>query len=165
MIDLVIPGDPQSYERTTRSWTTGKAIDRGGFRTWKRHARATIIRELRDQGLRGLARPVRVEVDAVFRRPERCPDGIPAAVWALGGRLVRPGTQDVDNIEKAIFDALQPSKRHREQGAPNVYPLADDRWIVLSAGGKWYAAVDEGAHVRVRIVPVRWDGVAEVSCG
>lgn len=87
-----------------------------------------------------LATPCAVVVEAVHPRPKRKPKHIIAPLWARGGRVPRPSVPDVDNVIKAVCDALQLGG-----------VLADDRWVVEVTGRSWYAAVGEKAHVQVTV--------------
>ena len=87
-----------------------------------------------------LAVPCAVVVEAVHPRPKRKPGHIIAPLWARGGRVFRPSVPDVDNVIKAVCDALQLGG-----------VLADDRWVVEVTGRSWYAALGEDARVHVTV--------------
>jgi Holliday junction resolvase RusA-like endonuclease len=101
-ITFTVPGDPVPQPRP-------RVSTRGGFaRAYvpKQHPvheyRASLAAAARDAGLGTTGDPLNVVIDAVFVRPKShlCKAG----VKATAPRLPRP---DVDNIAKAVLDALQ----------------------------------------------------------
>ncbi len=101
-ITFTVPGDPVPQPRP-------RVSTRGGFaRAYvpKQHPvhdyRASLAAAARDAGLGTTGEPLNVVIDAVFVRPKShlCKAG----VKPTAPRLPRP---DVDNIAKAVLDALQ----------------------------------------------------------
>lgn len=82
-----------------------------------------------------LAGPLHAGISFVFERPKRlCRKKDPV------GRI--PGdhiTKDIDNLQKAVFDALNGIAYHDDRQITSVYCTKD------------YAAIDESAHVLVLI--------------
>lgn len=143
---VTIPGRPVPFARTGGGGA--HRFDPAQYRAWKATARVFVIGA---QGPRGMAQRVRLEVDAVFPRPAARPDGVTSAEWSTGSRVRRAGTEDLDNVVKAVADVLQPAKAERKPGARCLYPLADDRWIVSLGADAWYAAAGENPCVVARI--------------
>ncbi|MEL7367690.1 MAG: RusA family crossover junction endodeoxyribonuclease [Myxococcota bacterium] len=95
--------------------------------------------------------PLEIDVVAVLPRPKRLtrrkdPDGL---IWA-------PVKPDHDNIEKAVFDALQISVN-------GVQVVADDARIVAQPTFKVYAEKNGEPRVIVRLRPVSDDSMTKVQ--
>ena len=102
-IAFSVPGEPVPQPRP-------RVTTRGGFgRAYVPHAhpvhayRASLAAAARDAGAEPHAEPVSVVIDLVFERPKSHMTN--KGVKATAPRLPRP---DVDNVGKAVLDALQP---------------------------------------------------------
>lgn len=140
LLDVVVPGKPQPKGRP-------RVVRRGGFTraitpdstiAWEHHAEmrmrsAWVGREPLDEA-------VAVEVLAVFARPASKPKHIDAVTWKAGGRVAYFGRADVDNVAKCCLDALQ-----------LAFVVVNDTRVVRLVAEKWYAAVGEQEHVRVKL--------------
>lgn len=92
--------------------------------------------------------PVRLDVVAVYPRPERRPVWCPVDAWAHGGRLFAVPAADGSNVRKLVEDALGTD---RTKG----WKLwSDDNQV--AAGETWqvYAALGEAPGVEVRVCRV-----------
>lgn len=138
---LTIPGRVQAWERTggngARRYTRPKSA------AYKRLI-ATVARAAM-AGREPFAGPVRVDWIAAFARPKRRPAEVPPEAWRTGARVVRTGTPDRDNIDKAILDGLTTAQ-----------VWGDDAAVVSGEIAKVYAARGEGAHVEVRVEAIGW---------
>ena len=100
-IRVVIPGEPVAKGRPRVVWNGGKprAFPPTKTARWERGAAMLIRSAYRGAALEG---PVRLEVLAVKARPQRL-----MAKKHGDGLLVRSTRPDLDNIVKAVMDALQ----------------------------------------------------------
>ena len=97
-----VPGEPvpQPRPRVSTRWGFARAYVPA---THPVHAyRQSLAAAARDAGLSETGEPLNVVIDAVFRRPKS--HMRKSGVKADAPRLPRP---DVDNIAKAVLDALQ----------------------------------------------------------
>jgi Holliday junction resolvase RusA-like endonuclease len=148
-ITFVVPDLPVSWSRAgrsgKRSYTTPEQT------AW----RLRVLAAARRAAPRAPDGPLEVSVVGVWPRPQRRPDAIPAELWAYGGRLLRVGDPDVDNLAKGILDALQlgvlPERRW----------LGDDNRVVRLEVLKVYGQAGEAAHTEVQIIA--WDHGAWVQ--
>lgn len=135
---LVIPGRPQSWERTQGS-------GRRRFKAPKTEAAQNAIKaEALRAGVRPMEGPLAVWLVFVFARPKRKPAVIPPSYWADGVRISRPVDSDVDNLSKLVLDAL------------NGIAYADDRQVVELTASKCWAAVGEEPCTIVEMGFARW---------
>jgi Holliday junction resolvase RusA-like endonuclease len=92
--------------------------------------------------------PVRLDVTAVYPRPERRPSWCPREAWATGERVYAVPATDGSNVRKLIEDALGTD---RTRG----WKLwSDDNQVAAGETSQVYAAVGEGPGVEVRVEPV-----------
>jgi Holliday junction resolvase RusA-like endonuclease len=147
VLDVKVPGDPQPKERA-RTWTDkdGRSRSRTPERTksWAERAEWLIRRKFRG---RPVLIPAVVAVVAVFPRPLTRPAAVDPALWADGSRAPRPVGADLDNVEKAAWDALTASG-----------VLSDDRIVVQSGAAKFWASAAEGPSVRIVVALARPGG-------
>lgn len=132
-----IPGDPIPKGRPRVALRGGRAMAYTPRRTelWEATA-ATLIRAQRGP-LPPLAGPVKLTVEAVARRPKRLRRRAddPFRVW-------RPTRPDIDNVAKAVMDALVLAG-----------VLLDDGQVVYLVGLSWYAAKAAGPVVEFQLEP------------
>ena len=102
MITFVIPGDPVPQPRPRVSTQGGFARAYVPSKHPVHAYRAAIADEAAKAGLEQTGEPVEVIVDAVFARPKS--HMTKKGVKATAPVLPRP---DVDNVGKAVLDALQ----------------------------------------------------------
>jgi Holliday junction resolvase RusA-like endonuclease len=152
LVDLTVPGKPVPARREVRGRRGGhgKLVWSDAFEAWLERAVPVVERHVwgAPRGTYPLEpAALHLEVESVFARPKK---GVPRYTidgvnvrypgdWR-DGRNYHLGTTDNDNLLKGPGDALV-------RGGL----LQDDRWIVTTHGGKWYAAPDERAHVRIRL--------------
>lgn len=86
----------------------------------------------------------KITIIAVFPRTATKPKGTDSAAWKAGGRV--PFSRfDADNVGKAVMDALQMSMRDF------LKVKWDDKKMEIGGIERWYAAVNEDAHIRVTL--------------
>lgn len=147
-LHLIIPGRPQRWQRPENN--------KGGGRRNPHEAAKRVVRIMAEMAVisrvfkRIEAGPVNVQRVYVFQRPTRCPTDVPAEVWATGGRVLRPSTPDVDNLDKLVFDAL------------NGIAYRDDAQVCCGEAVKAYAAKGEKPHTEVKISRAEW--LVEDTC-
>lgn len=132
-----VPGPPEPWRRArstgARRWTDPRSTAYRGH----------VLVQWRRTGSRTLPDgPVYLRVDAVFCRPRHhlTKDG---ALTAAGRRATIPGSRmDVDNIAKAVMDAL------------NGHAWRDDRQVVTLTARKMWAMPGRGEGVHVHAEPV-----------
>ena len=135
-IEFVVPGAPVPQPRHRHS---GKSFGRGAksyipsdhaVHAYKDHVRLAVMQAWRGRAMRG---GIELEAEFVFARPKSagCGDRLP--------HTVRP---DVDNLQKALMDAL------------NEVAWLDDSQVCSVGSRKWVAATGEKPHVRFRIRPL-----------
>lgn len=137
-LDVIVPGQPQGYQRP------GVRVVQAGGRTWAQHYEQAATRSWRSVAVgvmttedgSPLARvedaPVRVTIEAVGVRPS-------GVVKRLGlGRLWRTRKPDVDNVSKAVLDALV-----------TAGVLRDDVLVAELVARSLVAADGEAPHTRV----------------
>lgn len=127
-MNVRIPGKPVGKGRP-RFARSGHAYTPERTRRWERMA-CDVLRACAVRFERTL--PVRVCIVAVHPRPRRAPKGAPE------GRYRRVGTPDVDNVAKAVLDALVLAD-----------VLDDDAQVVALHVEAWCAATGEAPHVDV----------------
>lgn len=128
---LHIPGNPVAQGRPKIAVVAGhaRAYDPAKSRSWKGYV-STIAQ---GQMLKEHDGPVAISIDAVFLRPQ----GIPK--WKGTGRFPRGSRPDVDNLAKAVCDALNGIAYH------------DDSAVTTLIVRKWTAAEGELPHVFIVI--------------
>lgn len=134
---FTVPGDPVPKGRPRVALRGGRAMAYTPKRTelWESTA-AVLIRAQRGP-VPPIDGPVKLTVEAVCRRPARLrrKQDDPHRLW----RTSRP---DIDNVCKAVMDALTLS------GA-----LKDDSQVVYLVGLSWYAGKTEGPCVSIQVEP------------
>ncbi len=152
ILDIKVPGKPVGKGRPrfakagrfVRVYTDEKTA------TWEdRAARAMRIAYVDGHGLASpLDEPVTVTVAAVCKRPGSRPAWMTGEAWRArwkdGARVVCCSKPDVDNVAKAVMDALTLAG-----------VLTDDTRVVRLAATKEYAAAGEQEHVAVTVR--RWE--------
>lgn len=140
-LDITVPGRPQGYQRTgTRIVKPRKGAafvshyEQAETRAWRADAVARMVDELGAPVVRFEVEPVRVTVTAVGARPLTLPKRAGRA------RLWRTSKPDVDNICKAVLDALV-------QGGV----LRDDVLVAELIARSLVAADGEAPHVRIEV--------------
>lgn len=98
---------------------------------YKEELRFSAKNEMKRTGIRIINDPVLVKLEFVFPRIQKLPK--------LGGRVPHPVRPDVDNLEKAVFDAL------------NKVVWKDDSQIFTCQSTKWYASDGEKPSVLVKV--------------
>lgn len=128
-ISLHIPGQPvpKLRHRVVRRGKKLQAITPEKTRTYE----ATIAAVALTKGHWVMAGPLRVEIVAVFARPQRI---------KAEGRTPHDKRPDLDNVVKSIIDGLS---RH-----------FDDGQVVELRAEKFYAARGEEPHTTIRISEV-----------
>jgi len=101
-ITFTVPGDPVPQPRPRVSTRSGFARAYVPSKHPVHDYRASLAAAARDAGLGTTGEPLNVVIDAVFVRPKS--HLRKSGVRADAPRLPRP---DVDNIAKAVLDALQ----------------------------------------------------------
>ena len=87
-----------------------------------------------------LAGPVRLTVEFVLPRTKSRPDKVPKTLWGTG-RVVMPCKPDLDNMLKAVKDAL------------NRLAWNDDGQVWQVRATKEYAGTDEQPHATITVEP------------
>ena len=137
LLDAFVPGTPVPWARTTSHVTGNGKIRRNTptrYRGWK-GAAATLF-GYTWKSSRPHEGPIRVDVLAVYKLPQRKPQ-LPIRTW-------RPHRPDIDNVGKAVLDALTDARLVR-----------DDCQVVSLHLLSVYGAAGEapGVHVRVSDSP------------
>jgi len=107
---LVTPaGQPRSKSMALRN----KKGEFKGIHTYTPDTKSSVrgrIAELADRKLPGKILTTRVKVDilAVYKRPQSRPKKVPKDEWKQAGLIWRPMMPDRDNIDKLVLDALKP---------------------------------------------------------
>lgn len=113
MTELRIPGRPYAQERhrtgNGRTYNTQGTID-------YRRAVWAVWTKARYAGAEPLEGPFVVEILCLYRRPKSRPKSVPLEAWATGRRVFRPGRPDLDNLAKAVLDALQAAGAFKDDG-------------------------------------------------
>lgn len=142
MLTLSIPGDPVGKGRPRVTVRNGhaRAYTPAKTASWESGA-AWLMRN--EWGIHApYEGPVRVTVEAVASRPKRL-----LRKADPEGRMWRCAKPDVDNVLKAVLDALV-----------NAGVLRDDVQAVEVVARSWYASRSEGPAVEVRVEALK------VSC-
>ena len=135
-----IPGPPVPFARPR--FSAGRGYQDPAYAAWKRGA-ALILRAA--GGGRSLARqPLALEVHVFHPRPKARPAHVDRLTWSAGVCCYAITTKDLDNIIKAVADALQ------DGGV-----IADDRWLVQIVGTSWYAPIYGAVGVDVSITQLQ----------
>jgi Holliday junction resolvase RusA-like endonuclease len=139
-ITFEIPGDPIPQPRAR--FANGRAYtpDRRGLKTYKAAIGMAAAMRAKWAGWQASAGPHHVEIRAVFARPAShlAKDGtVKPSAPAFPGR----NCGDLDNIEKAVWDAITV--------AGGVWH--DDTQVVSHGGAKRYAGYGEQAKLVVEI--------------
>jgi len=137
-------------------WIPGQPIPQGRARTGGGHHhmapesrawRALAVVHMRSalalSGLRTLDVLCATDVLVVVPRPQRRPELVPAAVWAMGDRCPAGNCADVDNYAKAVLDAAQ-----------DAGWLTRDHLVAELRARKVYSAVGKGPGLEVTMVPL-----------
>jgi len=133
-MSIIIPGDPVGKGRPRFS-RSGHARTPKKTKEWE--ARAAWIARIAWSG-EPLVGPVQVVVDVVHKRPQTL-----MRKKFADGRLVNGSSrQDIDNVCKAVLDAVQGICYHNDN---QVHELI---------AHQWYAARDEEARVEIRVQKV-----------
>lgn len=139
-LEVVIPGVPVAKGRA-KSDAGGRHRTPGQTRNWEKvavkHLQVTQPGKL--MFVQFFAR-VTLTVVVVWPRPISIPDRVSKAEWQSGGRVLASSTADLDNVVKAVQDAVNRSL---------VWP--DDRYVVKLDAESVYAAVGEAPCVEVII--------------
>ena len=132
VLEVIIPGKPVPKGRPR--------VVQGGRRTytpkrtaqWEAQARNVIGEAMDEQGWAKAPKgqPLHAEITVVFPRKK--------ALRKTGGRVIHAVRPDLDNIVKAVKDALDVA-------------MHDDGQIVRLTAEKFYAAAGEDAHIAVRL--------------
>jgi len=139
LFEASIAGEPVAKGRPRFNRKTGRTYTPAKTETWERQAAAMLASAW---GLPPLTRPVSVTVRAIHARPD---DQLPGPRVLrdhpeLAGRLWRPRKPDLDNVEKAAWDALVLAG-----------VLADDALVVHSEPFKLWTALGENPAVEIEI--------------
>lgn len=146
-----LEGEPQVAQRHRSGigWKDGVPFVRtfldARYRHWRDTAEAQLAAWWGDRPM--IAVPVVGHAAFILPRPKHRPtsytlDGEPHVypfVWSEG-RNPSIGGGDLDNLRKAVWDALV-----------GAHVLADDRLVVRDSGAKLYAGAGEGPAVEVRL--------------
>ena len=126
-LKLVIPGEPCAQARPRFSTKGGfvRAYDPEKSRNYKAYIKYIASQEVQKVGWKVTEQPIEVSIRAFMQIPKSKPKKFKMA--ALDGKLRPTKKPDVDNIFKAVTDAL------------NGIAYADDKQIVKAAQSKWYA--------------------------
>lgn len=107
-----------------------------------------------------LVGPVEVRAAFIFARPAAKPAKVPTTVWSAGARfrLAAGGADDIDNLVKAVLDAMQvPRKLRSTPGSSGEgYPFRDDGVVASILAEKWVASPTEAARTVVSVRPIHW---------
>lgn len=132
---------------------TGKARprERGrlptAYRAWKKTAAALITRALRLEGWEKQPStvPVGVRVVSYAKRPKARPSALRHVCtpkqWREGFRALRLATPDADNLEGAVWDAINDTG----------LVWADDAQAVSLGCWEWYAAPGEAPRIEITL--------------
>ena len=127
MADLLatIPGPAVPCARPR--FSAGRGYQDPAYAAWKRCA-ALILRAALKGAPAFVRQPLALEVHVFHPRPKTRPSHVDRLTWSAGVCCYAITTKDLDNITKAVCDALQ------DGGV-----IADDRWIVQLVAWSWYA--------------------------
>lgn len=145
-VSFMIPGPP-------RAWTRSRHAGKRHFTSAEQvRVRRAILRCANEQAPQGPPPgPLVLLVVAHFQRPASKPASVSREAWKSGAAIVRPHDPDLDNVVKAIADALQ---RTTETAGTRLW-LDDDNRIVLFAALKVYAARGEEPRTEVSVSACR----------
>ena len=136
ILKVTIPGQPvgKGRPRVTAVGGFARAYTPRQTRDWEAYA-AERIQQAPEPWNQPTERPVRVEIDAVGKRPQRLLRGSDP-----DGRLWRPTKPDADNCAKIALDALVLAGF-----------LKDDVQVVEFTARSLYAAKGEAPHVAITV--------------
>lgn len=143
MTPCTIPGPAVPFARPRPGG--GHFYQLPSYAAWR--ASATLVLRAHASRLRCPridAGPVAVSVVAVHPRAAERPAWCPRAAWAPGGRVPAVTRMDLDNVVKAVLDALA-----------DAGVFADDRQVCRVQANSYYAATGEAPAVHVG-----WEAVA-----
>lgn len=100
--------------------------------------------------------PVSLDIAFIFARPEKRPSWCPPEVWSTGRRFRMSVLPDLDNLTKAVMDALQTPRELRKVPGAVGYPLRDDGAVAAGVTEKWIASATEQARTVARVKALRW---------
>jgi Holliday junction resolvase RusA-like endonuclease len=145
IVSFTIPGEPQAWKRPGKGAHGHSYTDAA-----MTQAKAAIVLHARRAAgaVTFPSGPVRLDVVAVYPRPEKRPGWCSAEAWATGERLFAVPATDGSNVRKLVEDALGTD---RTRGWKLWH---DDNQV--AAGETWqvYAALGEAPRVEVRVVRV-----------
>lgn len=95
--------------------------------------------------------PLRVDVLAVYERPQARPKAVPVEVWRTGQRVARPAYPDRDNMDKAVLDGMQMRGRWEPRAV-----LVNDSQVAAGFLSKVWAAVGEEPRTIVTVSLQPW---------
>ena len=126
-LKLVIPGEPCAQGRPRFSTAGGfvRAYDPEKSRNYKAYVKYIASQEAQIQGWQLTDKPIEVSIKAFMTIPKSKPKKFKLA--ALDGALRPTKKPDVDNLFKAVTDAL----------SGIIYD--DDKQIVKAEQSKWYS--------------------------
>jgi Holliday junction resolvase RusA-like endonuclease len=104
---------------------------------WETRA-AQILRAPRASPMKG---PIELEIKAFHKRPKTRPKSIPLDVWKGGRRCHKPTKPDLDNIIKAVGDAIDRAGLFETSDAQIVSIKAED----------FYAGLNDAIGVQIQI--------------
>lgn len=137
-LTFTIPGVPVAQPRARATAAGGKPRLYEARQTHAIHAFKATVALAASAAMGGAAcwtEPLRLSVQFVFARPQRLRRKCDPA-----GRILMAAKPDIDNLLKAVLDAL------------NGVVYADDRQVgQLCDLSKWYAAVDEAPSTTVLV--------------
>ena len=139
LLGAQIDGDPVAKGRP-RATKDGRVYTPAKTRSWE--SMAAQILALR-WGSAPLLRPVGLSVMAIHARPQSRPKTISRDLWALGGQLWRPSKPDLDNIVKAVKDAME-----------KAGVIANDSQICEVRARKAYAAKGEEPSIIIHLYEI-----------
>ncbi len=137
-IDLPMAPQAKGRGRVVRVGGFSRIATPGKTKQWEEGA-AMLIRAALPFSV-PISGPVVVVIDAIHSRPKSRPSAIDRELWTPGGRVPKPTRADVDNIAKAVLDALTKARAWQDDG--QVWSLT---------ARKWYAATSERPHVEISI--------------
>lgn len=138
-LKIVIPGEPCAQGRPRFSTKGGfvKAYDPEKSRNYKAYIKYIASQEVKNKGWQITDQAIEVSITAYMTIPKSKPKKFKMA--ALDGNLRPTKKPDVDNLFKAVTDAL------------SGIAYVDDKQIVEATQSKWYAK-EPRIEVSIRVL-------------